>query len=111
LIFLSLAALAFLVFPPGRRQMQRYVWMSYEAGFGQTPSSVLWGLGILVFAAGFIYWQIADVAKGGRYPAGVFSGYAAGIGAILAQAVLTHRLQRDPAIRRLIEAPEDNRRA
>ena len=107
-LFLALCALAFLAYAPGRRLMQRYVALSYEAGFGQTVSSILWGLGLLVFAALFIYWQIAGVAKGGRYPAGVFSGYAAGIGAILAQVVLVRRLEHDPEIRRRIEAPDND---
>jgi hypothetical protein len=109
-IFLSLCALAFVVYPPGRRLMRRYVAMSYKAGFGQTAGSILWGLGLLAFAALFIYWQIADVAKGGRYPAGVFSGYAAGIGAILAQAILVRGLERDPEMRREIEAPDNDPR-
>ena len=101
--FLVLSVLAFLAFAPGRRWVERYVWMSFKAGFGQTAASVLAGLGLLVFAAGFIYLQVAGVARGGRYPAGVFSGYAAGIGVIIAQTVLTHRMQRDPQVRRLIE--------
>ena len=36
----------------------------------------------------FIYWQVWAVGHGGRYPAGVFSGYAAGIGILGAQAIL-----------------------
>ena len=48
--------------------------------------------------------QIAGVAQGGRYPAGVFSGYAAGIGILLVQAVLARALERDPQIRTQIEA-------
>jgi hypothetical protein len=57
-----------------RRLLMRYVWMSFGAGFGQTPMSVLTGIGLLAGAAVFIYWQVADAANGGRYPAGVFSG-------------------------------------
>jgi hypothetical protein len=103
LIFLSLVILLPVVIGGLRRQLLRYVWMSFNAGFGQTPGSIISGLGLLAFAAGFIYLQIAGVAKGGRYPAGVFSGYAAGIGILYVQAVLVRSLQKDPEIRRRIE--------
>jgi hypothetical protein len=103
-LFLALTLLIFLAIAPVRRWVRRYVWMSYEAGFGQSAGSVLSGLGVLLFAAGFIYFQIAGVANGGRYPAGVFSGYAAGIGVILAQALQVRALERDPQVRRVIEA-------
>jgi hypothetical protein len=88
---------------PLRRLLKRYVWMSFAAGFGQTPISVITGLGLLAFAAVFIYLQIADVAHGGRYPAGVFSGYGAGIGILCAQALLVYALEREPKIREIIE--------
>jgi hypothetical protein len=104
LIFLSLVVLLPLAIAGLRRQLLRYVWMSFNAGFGQTPGSIISGLGLLAFAAVFIYLQIAGVAKGGRYPAGVFSGYAAGIGILFVQAVLVRSLERDPDIRRKIEA-------
>ncbi len=110
-IFLGLTLAVFLTAPPARRWVRRYVWMSFNAGFGQTVSSVLWGLGVLVFAAVFIYLQVAGVAKGGRYPAGVFSGYAAGIGIILAQVLQVRGLERDPETRRAIEVPEGDPRA
>lgn len=102
-VFLGLSLLGFIAFAPGRRWMERYVWLSFKTGFGQTAPSVIAALGVLVFAAWFIYQQVAGVAHGGRYPAGVFSGYAAGIGVILAQAVLTRRLERQPEVRRAIE--------
>ena len=105
LLFLSLSALLPLVLPPLRRLLGRYVWMSFKAGFGQTPMSVLSGLGLLAFAAVFIYLQISSVPSGGRYPARVFAGYAAGIGILIAQAVLVRALERDPALRPLIEEP------
>jgi len=89
--------------PPVRRLLKRYVWMSFVAGFGQSPISVLTGLGLLALAAGFIYLQIAGVAHGGRYPAGVFSGYGAGIGVLFAQALLVYALEREPKIRQIIE--------
>jgi hypothetical protein len=107
LAFPAIYFLAALVLPlrvkPIRRVLKRYVWMSFAAGFGQTPISVLTGLGLLAFAAGFIYLQIAGVAHGGRYPAGVFSGYGAGIGILFAQAMLVFALEREPKIREIIE--------
>jgi hypothetical protein len=101
--FLLLCFVAPLAMPPWRRLLTRFVWLSFTSGFGQTPASVLSGLGVLVFAAGFIYLQIRGVAHGGRYPAGVFSGYAAGIGALYAQAALVRVLERDPDVRTRIE--------
>ncbi|MEI9889741.1 MAG: hypothetical protein WDN45_03035 [Caulobacteraceae bacterium] len=106
LIFLSLTLLLPLVAGRLRRLLRHYVWLSFKAGFGQTPGSIVSGLGLLGFAAGFIYLQIAGVARGGRYPAGVFSGYAAGIGILVVQAVLVRSLERDPEVRSRIEAPE-----
>jgi hypothetical protein len=103
LIFLSLTVFASIGVGGLRRQLGRYVWMSFNAGFGQTAGSILSGLGLLAFAAVFIYLQIGDVAKGGRYPAGAFSGYAAGIGILLVQAALVRVLEKQPDVRRLIE--------
>jgi hypothetical protein len=109
LILLIPAFVALLCFvaplqvPPLRRQLERYVWMSFQARAGQTVGSILMGFGLLVFAAGFIYVQIAGVAHGGRYPAGVFSGYGAGIGILFAQMLATSRVERDPAVRAVIE--------
>ncbi len=107
LAFPAFYFVAALVLPlqirPLRRLLKRYVWMSFAAGFGQTPMSVLTGLGLLAVAAAFIYLQIAGVAHGGRYPAGVFSGYGAGIGILFAQALLVFALEREPKIREIIE--------
>ncbi len=105
LIFLSLTVLLPMVIGGLRRLLRRYVWLSFKAGFGQTPASIISGLGLLGFAAGFIYLQVAGVARGGRYPAGVFSAYAAGIGILFVQAVLVRSLERDPEVRSRIEAP------
>jgi len=104
-MFLSLAIP--LAAGPFRRSLARYVWMSFKAGFGQTAGSVLVGFGLLCAAALFMYWQIAGVADGGRYPAGVFSGYAAGIGILAAQAALVRVLEHHPEVRPVIETPED----
>jgi hypothetical protein len=101
--FALLCLVAPLQAPPLRRMLERYVMMSFKARFGQTVGSVLMGFGLLVFAAGFIYVQIAGVANGGRYPAGVFSGYGAGIGILLAQMLATSRVERDPEVRAEIE--------
>jgi uncharacterized membrane protein YesL len=103
-LYFAAAFLVPLYVRPLRRLLKRYVWMSFAAGFGQTPASVITGLGLIALAAVFIYWQIHGVAEGGRYPAGVFSGYGAGIGILFAQAVLVLVLEREPKIRRIIEA-------
>lgn len=107
LVFPAVYALAAFVLPlqirPIRRGLKRYVWMSFGAGFGQTPVSVITGLGLLATAAVFIYLQIHGVARGGRYPSGVFSGYGAGIGVLFAQALLAAALEREPKIRQIIE--------
>lgn len=104
-VFLMLSWSAPLLIAPLRRWLSRYVWMSYVAGFGQSVVSVVTGLGLLAGAAAFIYWQVAATQHGGRYPAGVFSGYAAGIGILVAQILILKRLERDPAVRQLITAP------
>ena len=109
-VFLIAPALFFLmtllfVFtaPPLRRLLKRYVWLTFAAGFGQTPWSVVGTLGLLGLAAGAIFFQIADHGHGGRYPAGIFSAYAAGIALLVAQTLLCRVLERDPDKRRLIE--------
>jgi len=106
MIFLALTMLLPTAIGGLRRQLRRYVWMSFNAGAGQTPVSIISCLGLLAFAALFIYLQIAGVAKGGRYPAGVFSGYAAGIGILFVQAALVRSLERDPEIKDRIEIKE-----
>ncbi|HEX5378203.1 MAG TPA: hypothetical protein VFW47_06495 [Phenylobacterium sp.] len=100
-MFLSMALP--LLIGPTRRLLARYVWLTFQAGFGQTAVSVLSGIGLLSGAALFIYWQVLEATHGGPYPAGVFSGYAAGIGILIAQAVLVRMLERTPEVRKLIE--------
>jgi hypothetical protein len=89
---------------PVRNALIRHLWTSYRTGFGQSVISVLAGVGVLIALAGFIFWQIHDATRGGRYPGGAFSGYAAGIGLLIAQAVLLRRIERDPELRWRIEA-------
>ncbi|WP_296597950.1 hypothetical protein [Phenylobacterium sp.] len=102
-IFLSLSFTLPLLIGPVRRPLARYVWMSFQAGFGQNLRSILYGVALLGGAAGLIYWQISNAANGGRYPAGVFSGYAAGIGILAAQAALVRVLEKHPEVKREIE--------
>jgi hypothetical protein len=102
-VFLSLSIALPLVVGVLRRGLARYVWMSFLAGFGQTATSILWGVALLGGAAALIYWQVGIAADGGRYPAGVFSGYAAGIGILAAQAALVRVLERHPDVRPRIE--------
>ena len=102
-VYLVASLVAPLAIPPVRRWLTKYVWMSFQAGFGQTPGSIITGLLLLMGAALFIYWQIAAVAATGTYRANVFSAYAAGIGILAAQAVLVRNLERLPDVRKLIE--------
>ena len=101
-IFLIVSLVAPLAVPVLRRGLAKYVWMSFQAGFGQTPGSIITGLCLLLGAALFIYWQITTVSTTGVYRANVFSAYAAGIGILAAQAVLVRALERIPDVRKLI---------
>lgn len=102
-LYLLAALVLPLVIPIVKRWLARYVWMSFQAGFGQTAGSVVIGLILLMGAALFIYWQVAAVAATGRYQANVFAAYAAGIGILAAQAVLVRALERLPDVRAKIE--------
>ncbi|HEY7901568.1 MAG TPA: hypothetical protein VIC25_10325 [Caulobacteraceae bacterium] len=101
--FLVLSLAAVLSVPTLSRALTRHLWTSYRTGFGQSVISVLAGVGVLLALAGLIFWQIAGVAHGGRYPAGAFSGYAAGIGMLIAQALLLRRIETDPGLGPQIE--------
>jgi len=105
-LFLLAALVLPLAIPAVKRWLARYVWMSFQAGFGQTPGSVVMGLVLLMGAAMFIYWQVASVAATGTYRANVFAAYAAGIGILVAQAVLVRALERLPDVRQRIEEPD-----
>ncbi len=92
-----------LAVPAMRRWLSRHVWTSFRIGFGQTPISVLSGVGVLALLAVVIYWQTGQAASGaGVLPGGLFSGYAAGIGVLVAQFVVGRLLERDPTLSRLI---------
>lgn len=100
--FLILSLLVPLAIPALRRGLTKYVWMSFKAGFGQTASSVLIGIGLLVGAAAFVYSQLAANDAELKF-AGVFAAYAAGIGILAAQAMLVRSLERRPDVREVIE--------
>ncbi|MGI8839858.1 MAG: hypothetical protein ACR2F8_03595 [Caulobacteraceae bacterium] len=93
-LFLIISLIAPLAIPFLRRALSRHLWVSYRTGFGQSVISVLAGVLVLLVVAGFIVWQVHAAARGGRYPGGAFSGYGAGIGLLLAQAILVRRLER-----------------
>lgn len=105
-VFFAVCLGAPLLLPLLRRPLKRYVWLSFAAGFGQTVASLVVGLGLLVVAAFFIWLQIQGAQTGGRPPGGIFSAYGAGLGVLLAQALLVLALEREPLIREIIERPE-----
>jgi hypothetical protein len=105
IIYLVLTAAVPLAIPLMRRLLLRWVWLSFRAGFGQSPGSVLVGVGTLLAFAFLIYRDMGGVAQTGRYAGNVFSAYAAGIGILIAQAVLVRSLERRPEVRALIEEP------
>ena len=102
-VYLVASLIVPLLVPVLKRWLARYVWMSFQAGFGQTPGSIVTGVALLLGAAMFIYWQVAQVAASGRYQANVFAAYAAGIGILAAQAILVRALERLPDVRQRIE--------
>jgi hypothetical protein len=89
--------------PALRAMVLRHLWLSYRTGFGQSVTSVLAGVGVLIALAGLIFWQTAQAARGGAFPGGAFAGYAAGIGWLLAQRLLLARIEADPTLRAQIE--------
>jgi hypothetical protein len=101
--FFALTLAAVFAARPIRRMLKRYVWMTFAAGFGQTPWSVAGALGVLALCAGAVFLQISGYEEGGRYPAGIFSAYAAGIALLVAQTLLCRALEREPDVRPIIE--------
>ncbi len=101
-----LATLVMLLATPSLRGlMKAHIWISFRTGFGQSVISVLAVTLVLGVAAAFIYSDTTDAAHGGRFPTSAFTAYAAGVGVLLAQAVLVRRIERDPALRSRIEGP------
>lgn len=92
-----------LTIKPLRELMTRFVWMSFKAGFGQTVFSVLASIGMLTVITAYTYFASLGSADGGPYPAGAFSGFGAGIGILIVQTVLTHRMQHDPEFEAEVE--------
>jgi hypothetical protein len=93
-----------LAAPPLRRLLRTHIWISFRTGFGQSVISVLAVVLVLATAASFLYFDTARAAHSGRLPESAFAAYAAGIGVLLAQALLVRRIERDPALRAQIEA-------
>lgn len=93
--FLLATLAAVLAVAPLRRAISRHLLISYRTGFGQTVISVVGGLGLLVAVAGLMVWQAHHLAHGGTSPAGAFAGYGAGLGLLIAQAILVRRLAPD----------------
>jgi hypothetical protein len=100
-----------LAAPPLRRLLKTHIWISFRTGFGQSVISVLGVVLVLVTAAAFMYFDTAgalhanNVAGGGRFPVGALSAYAAGVGVLLAQALLVRRIERDPNLQAQIQVP------
>jgi hypothetical protein len=92
-----------LLVPPLKRGLAKYVWMSFKAGFGQSPGSVVVGVALLLGAGLFIYQEIGRAARTGQVGVNVFSAYAAGIGILAAQAILVRFLEQTPEVRAAIE--------
>jgi hypothetical protein len=92
-----------LLVAPLKRNLAKYVWMSFKAGFGQTPASVVVGMGLLMGAGLFIWEEVGRAARAGQAGANVFSAYAAGIGILAAQAILVRHLEQIPDVRATIE--------
>jgi hypothetical protein len=99
-----LATLAIpLAIPQLRRMLKTHIWISFRTGFGQSVVSVLAVALVLGAAAAFIYIDTNGAVHGGRFPSSAFAAYAAGVGVLLAQALLVRRIERDPALRSRIE--------
>ena len=102
-LHLAAAMIVPLFAPVLRRVLARYVWMSFRAGFGQTPVSVLVGA-LLMVAAGAALFRQALVAPDALSLAPIFCAFAAGVGVLVAQALLVRAVERRPEVRAIIQA-------
>ena len=102
-LYLAGVAACGLLIAPLRDFITRFVWITYKTGFGQSVISVLIPFAVLAAITAYTWWVAAHAATGGQYPAGVFSGFGAGIGLLIVQAVITHRIQRDPIVSKELE--------
>ena len=84
-------------------RLASYVWVSFQAGFGQNVISIATSLVVLGGAAALIYWQVSQAAQGGVTPAALFCAYGAGIGLQAAQAVLARKLENAPEVQAVID--------
>jgi hypothetical protein len=101
--FLGFSLAIPLLVRPLRRGLTRYVWMSFQGGFGQTVGSVLFGVFLLVAVGVFFYLRATWEVVAGFVGANVFSAYAAGIGILAVQALLVRDLEGVPEVREVIE--------
>ena len=101
--FFVLALATPLAVPPLRRMLKTHIWIAFRTGFGQSVISVLSVVAVLVGMAGFIVFDTTRAVHGGGFPSSAFSAYAAGVGILLAQAILVRRLELDPVLRPRIE--------
>jgi hypothetical protein len=92
-----------LAIPPLRRLLETHIWISFRTGFGQSVISVLAVVVVLGAAAAFIWVDTRSAQTGGPFPSSAFAAYAAGVGVLLAQALLVRRIELDPALRSRIE--------
>ena len=102
-LYFLLALAVPLLAPPVRNALKTHIWISFRTGFGQSVISVLAVVLVLATAAAFIYTDTARAAHGGRFPQASFTAYAAGLGILLAQALLVRLIERDPTLRSRIE--------
>jgi hypothetical protein len=92
-----------LAIPQLRRMLKTHIWISFRTGFGQSVVSVLAVVLVLGVFAAFTYIDTIGATHGGRFPSSAFAAYAAGVGVLLAQAVLVRLIERDPTLRSRIE--------
>jgi hypothetical protein len=101
---LALALIAALLTPILRGALLRHLWISYRTGFGQSVISVLAGVSVFIALAVFSIWPILHGGPIDPRFGGAFSAYGAGIGVLLAEAILVRRIEADPRMRQQLEA-------